>query len=131
EWIVDERFVDRRARYENAKQLIAELDAIFATRPLAEWAEVFDSEPEFFWAPVNSPDDILADPQLEPSGALIDVPDWGTALATPVDFHGTPWQPTGPAPGLGEHADEILLALGRDDQAIAELVAGGAVIKPT
>jgi hypothetical protein len=32
----------------NAVELIAELDEIFATKSLDEWAEVFASEPDFF-----------------------------------------------------------------------------------
>ena len=35
-------------------ELIAELDEIFATSSLDEWAEVFAAEPDFFWSPVNS-----------------------------------------------------------------------------
>jgi crotonobetainyl-CoA:carnitine CoA-transferase CaiB-like acyl-CoA transferase len=29
-------------------------------------------------------------------------------VATPADFHGTPWAPRSPAPQLGQHTDEIL-----------------------
>ncbi|HVQ98917.1 MAG TPA: CoA transferase, partial [Mycobacterium sp.] len=29
-------------------------------------------------------------------------------VATPADFHGTPWAPRSPAPKLGEHTDEVL-----------------------
>jgi crotonobetainyl-CoA:carnitine CoA-transferase CaiB-like acyl-CoA transferase len=29
-------------------------------------------------------------------------------VATPADFHGTPWAPSAAAPQLGEHTDEIL-----------------------
>jgi crotonobetainyl-CoA:carnitine CoA-transferase CaiB-like acyl-CoA transferase len=32
-------------------------------------------------------------------------------VATPADFHGTPWEPRSPAPQLGEHTDEILTEL--------------------
>jgi len=32
-------------------------------------------------------------------------------LATPADFHGTPWEPRSAAPELGEHTDEILAEL--------------------
>ena len=34
-------------------------------------------------------------------------------IATPVDFHGTPWTPRGLAPELGEHTAEVLGELGR------------------
>ncbi len=103
-------------RFQHAAELIAGLDEIFATRALAEWAEVFAADPEFFWAPVNSLDDLMADPQFHASGGLVQVPDGGsstTMLATPVDFHGTPAGPRATAPALGEHTEEVLAELAR------------------
>jgi crotonobetainyl-CoA:carnitine CoA-transferase CaiB-like acyl-CoA transferase len=32
-------------------------------------------------------------------------------VATPADFHGTPWEPRSAAPRLGERTDEILAEL--------------------
>ena len=130
EWIDDPRFDTARNRAVNARELIAMLDEAFATRPLDEWAEVFAEEPDMFWAPVNSPEDIVNDPQLRHAGGLVEVPDeYGTTtmIASPADFHGTPWAPRWIAPRLGEHTTEILAEMGRDDDAIAALVAGGAV----
>ena len=66
EWIEDERFSDPAARAKNAKELIGELDKIFATRTLDEWSEIFSSEPDLFWAPVNTPDDLLSPRSLAP-----------------------------------------------------------------
>jgi len=34
-----------------------------------------------------------------------------TMVATPADFHGTPWAPRWTAPKLGEHTDEVLAEL--------------------
>jgi len=118
EWLEDERFATARDRAANAAELIGELDAAFATKTLDEWTEVFATEPDFFWAPVQSPDDLLADPQFHASGALVEVPDGaGTTsmIATPADFDGTPWAPRSLAPGLGEHTRAILEELGRTD----------------
>ncbi|WP_419845336.1 CaiB/BaiF CoA transferase family protein [Candidatus Poriferisocius sp.] len=130
EWIEDERFATPRDRVVNAVELIAALDEAFAARPLEEWAEIFATEPDMFWAPVNTLDDLLADPQTGPSGALVEVPDGATGttmLATPVDFHGTPWAPRSLAPELGEHTDEVLAAMGRTPHQIAELRSSGTV----
>ena len=44
-------------------------------RTRAEWFEAFDAEPDVFWAPVNSVDDLLEDQQFSSSGALVEVPD--------------------------------------------------------
>ena len=130
EWLDDPRFGTARDRAVNARELIAMLDEAFAARPLEEWAAVFAQEPDMFWAPVNSPDDILNDPQLRHAGGLVEVPDeYGTTtmIASPADFHGTPWAPRWVAPRLGEHTAQILTELGRDSQEIAALVASGAV----
>ncbi|MCW2662890.1 MAG: CoA transferase [Mycobacterium sp.] len=110
----DPRFGDARSRAANAVQLVAELDQIFATRPLDEWAQVFAGEPELFWSPVNSLEDVVADEQFHAAGGIVDVPDGeaGVAMvATPADFHGTPWAPRFVAPELGQHTDEVLAEL--------------------
>ena len=119
QWLTDPRFARPRERAGNAVELIAELDDIFATRSMADWADIFAGEPDLFWAPINSPDDVLADEQFHAAGGVVDVPDGdGIALmvASPADFHGTPTQPRAVAPRLGEHTAEVLgeLAARRD-----------------
>jgi len=114
EWLDDPRFSGARARAVNAVQLIAELDAIFATRSLDEWAEVFAREPDFFWSPVNTLEDVVADEQFHAAGGIVDVPDGEATVAmaaTPADFHGTPWAPRSVAPELGQHTEDILAEL--------------------
>ncbi|OBG73873.1 CoA-transferase [Mycobacterium sp. E2462] len=114
EWGEDPRFADARARAANSVQLIAELDAVFATRPLDEWADVFAGEPDFFWSPVNSLEDVVADAQFHAAGGIVDVPDGNGVIpmvATPADFHGTPWAPRSAAPELGQHTEEVLAEL--------------------
>jgi crotonobetainyl-CoA:carnitine CoA-transferase CaiB-like acyl-CoA transferase len=114
EWLDDLRFADSRSRAIHAAELIAELDQIFARKPLAEWAEVFAAEPDLFWSPINSLEDVVADEQFHAAGGIVDVPDENTVVpmvATPADFHSTPWTPRSPAPALGEHTDEVLAEL--------------------
>ncbi|MCW2515079.1 MAG: L-carnitine dehydratase/bile acid-inducible protein [Mycobacterium sp.] len=111
EWLTDERFATARARAANGTALIAELDEIFATRSLDEWATVFAAEPDFFWSPINSISDVLADDQFHEAGGVVYVPDGDSTqamVATPADFHGTPCEPTSVAPRLGQHTEEIL-----------------------
>jgi crotonobetainyl-CoA:carnitine CoA-transferase CaiB-like acyl-CoA transferase len=114
EWQGAERYHDARSRARNAVELIAELDDIFATKSLDAWAEVFATEPEFFWSPINTIEDVLGDEQFHAGGGIVDVPDGDGTLpmiATPVDFDGTPWAPRSVAPALGEHTDEVLAEL--------------------
>jgi crotonobetainyl-CoA:carnitine CoA-transferase CaiB-like acyl-CoA transferase len=114
DWLTDARFDTGRLRAANAAELIAELDVIFATKLLEEWAKVFATEPDFFWSPINSVEDVVADEQFHAAGGVVYVPgDASSApmVATPADFHGTPWAPRSAAPGLGEHTVDILAEL--------------------
>lgn len=130
EWTCDERFATGRARAVHARELVAELDAIFATASLEEWAERFATEPDMFWSPVNTVDDLVADPQALASGGFVDVPDGTsttTMVASPVDFSTTRWAPRWVAPELGEHGAEILGELGYSPEEVEALLAGGVV----
>lgn len=117
EWRDDPRFADARARAVNSTVLIAALDEIFATRPLDEWAQVFAGEPDFFWSPINTLEDVVADEQFHAAGGIVYVPDGADEqaavpmVATPADFHGTPWAPRSAAPELGQHTEEVLAHL--------------------
>jgi crotonobetainyl-CoA:carnitine CoA-transferase CaiB-like acyl-CoA transferase len=124
EWIDDPRFATATDRAANAAELIAHLDAIFATKTREEWGKIFDAEEEMWWAPVQTLDEVLADPQVQAAGGLVDVPDGATTTtfpATPADFHGTPWEPRWMAPEPGQHTDEVLRELGRSSPQIDAL----------
>ena len=116
EWGDDDRFRTARDRRHNCEQLIALLDALFATKARDEWTARFD-EHDVWWAPVNTADDVIADPQAIAAGAFIDVPaaagsDAHRAVASPVRFGNddVDAHPRG-VPGLGEHTDEVLREL--------------------
>ena len=114
DWLTDARFDTGRSRAVNAAELVAELDVIFVTKPLEEWAKVFAGEPDFFWSPINSIEDVVADEQFHAAGGVVFVPDGESSVpmvASPADFHGTPWAPRSAAPGLGEHTVDILAEL--------------------
>ena len=126
----DPRFAKVSERRRHAADLIAELDAAFAARPMSEWRERFDAE-DVWWAPAQSPAEVVADPQVRATGAVIDVEvgDGRTfeAIASPVHFHGDPLRRTGPVPGLGEHTEEVLRLVGYDDNGLEELRLAGVI----
>ncbi len=129
EWIDDERFATAAARRKNVDVLIPELDAIFATATREDWGAALDRE-GMWWAPVQTTDEVLADPQVEAGRGFVDVPDGDTTatmINTPVDFVDTPGAPRAMPPVLGQHTDEILTELGKDPAAIAALRADQVV----
>ncbi len=113
--VEDARYATPTDRRINAEALIATIDAEFAKLSFDELVARAEHEPDFFWCPINTLDDLLADPQLAGSGGLIEVPDGfggtSTMVATPVDFSRTVVAPRGHAPELGEHSAEILAEL--------------------
>jgi crotonobetainyl-CoA:carnitine CoA-transferase CaiB-like acyl-CoA transferase len=129
--MADERFNDILQRRINAPALVEELDAVFATKTMAEWGEIFRQHNVWF-APVNWPHEVLNDPVVEASGAFVDVPAGDGAdplrmVSTPADFSETRWAPTGPPPELGQHTEEVLLELGYDWDRIIALKDSGAI----
>ncbi len=108
----DPRFADARARYKHRSDLIAEIDAMFKTKPRAAWADIFDAY-DVWWAPVQTVEEVLDDPQAIASGAFVDIPAHGEksaigSVAGPISFDGVNMPPNSHAPELGEHTDEIL-----------------------
>jgi crotonobetainyl-CoA:carnitine CoA-transferase CaiB-like acyl-CoA transferase len=130
ELIDDDRFRDARSRRHHAGELVALLDEAFATRDRSKWAARFDDE-GVWWSPVNSAEDILADPQAVAAGAFVDVPDGdGTeyrSVATPVDFSSGRAGPQGPVPAAGEHTAAILSEIGVGSEELAKLRDEGVV----
>ena len=102
--------------------------------PREEWAEAFEAEPELFWSPVNTIEDVIADEQFLAAKSVVDVPDEQSSmpmLATPADFDGEPPRPRFRAPHLGEHTREILAELQIPATEIEALVAAGVAVGET
>jgi crotonobetainyl-CoA:carnitine CoA-transferase CaiB-like acyl-CoA transferase len=130
EWLDDPRFATMPARREHATALVAALDEIFATEPMAEWAQRLDAA-GMWWAPVQTVEELLDDPQAHAAGLFVDVPqaegDPAPAIASPLDFSDTAWSVAAPAPECGQHTELVLLELGYDWEEIAALREKGAL----
>ncbi|MTB11401.1 MAG: CoA transferase, partial [Actinobacteria bacterium] len=87
ELIDDPRFNSIRHRAINFEELRQILDVSFAERTMDEWERLFADEPNMFWSPIHSADEILSDEQLRHAGGLVEVPNGdGTTqmIASPV-----------------------------------------------
>jgi crotonobetainyl-CoA:carnitine CoA-transferase CaiB-like acyl-CoA transferase len=72
ELVDDPRFADAQSIRKNRRDLIAILDAAFAQASYDEWARRLD-EAGAWWQKVNTPAEVLEDPQLAANGWIEDV----------------------------------------------------------
>lgn len=116
----DERFRTARAISKHRADFIPILDAAFAAQPLSYWTEKFD-ECDVWWAPVQTPADVMDDAQADAAGAWVQV-GIGTEQASvksvdaPIRFGGHNRTSVRGAPAVGEHTDEVLSGLGLSNQ---------------
>jgi len=131
EWIADPRFATNPARLENRGVLVGLLNELLAGRPVSAWLALCE-EIGLPAGPINSIDQVLADPQILARGMRIEV-DHASEGSLPI--LGSPLAiPTAPAevrlapPTLGQHTEDILGGLlGYDQTAIAALREAGVV----
>ncbi|HJM75171.1 MAG TPA: CoA transferase [Dehalococcoidia bacterium] len=127
-WVSDPRYDTLERRAEHSEELTKEIDAIFASAELEAWAQRLDAA-GVIWAPVVELPEVVDDPTVRSLGSFVEIehPQFGSyeTLATPFNIRGVDISPRGPAPGLGEHTQSVLEALGLDSEELAELAAAG------
>jgi len=108
-----------------------ELAVVFATRTRAEWVAFF-LEHDVPGAPVYRDGEVHADPHFAARELWIDGDRDGLlGLGSPVRVDGRRAVADRPAPGAGEHTDDVLRdVLGYDDARIAALTVAGALGAP-
>src|SRR5262249_51126144 len=126
---VDPRFSGRALDERRLQELYEILDEHFRTRTTKEWCARLRAEGQRY-APVQDYPQLVADPQVWANGYLVEVehPQWGriTAIGSPIRFSDTPARPSGIAPEVGQHTEEVLLETGYTWEEIADLRARGA-----
>jgi len=114
DWIHEPRFAERERRAENGPELMLLCDEIFATEDRQVWSDRFDAA-GLVWAPIQSLEEVISDPQAEALGAFEEVPNVDHSfrtVATPFDLQGSEVSIKGRAPQHGEHTTEIMIEAG-------------------
>ena len=108
-------------------ELQAELRDIFATKTCAEWLD-FGNDHNTPIAPVNTPQNVVDDPQFKDRFPLLTVEQVGAEqLPLPVKVVGETLPTPTKAPTVGQHTDDVMSSvLGLDEARIAELREAGA-----
>jgi crotonobetainyl-CoA:carnitine CoA-transferase CaiB-like acyl-CoA transferase len=128
--ITDPRFADGAGRYTNAKECVAVIDEVFASKTFDEWKQALASL-SGVWAPGQMPSELVDDVQVKANGYLsrVERADGKSydLVANPVQMDETADQLVA-APEHGQHTEEILLELGLDwDQIIAHKDSGAVL----
>jgi crotonobetainyl-CoA:carnitine CoA-transferase CaiB-like acyl-CoA transferase len=123
----DPRFASVASREEHARELIAILDEIFATKDQAEWRAILDAAGLIFGI-VADMDEIADDPQVLASEALVPFVD-GSSLTVNSPFWIASQEKVKPhpAPAVGEHSEEILREAGYSEIEIGALREEGVI----
>ena len=123
----DARFNTSPQRRANARELVAILDALFATRTLAEWTASLNHHRITFGVVqkcITLPDDS----QMRANGVfrpIVDLPGRET-VDSPMQIDGETKVAAHAAPAIGADTQAVLHSIGYDEQQIAALITSGA-----
>ena len=126
----DPRFNSLAARAANGKELVAIFDEVFAGKTRDEWMQIL-GEHGCIFTPVQDIKDVVEDPQVMANRYMIEIehPVYGPTktMGFPWDLSGTPASWRRGAPKLGEHTEEVLLAIGYSKEELAKFREDGVI----
>ncbi|MFC0204205.1 CaiB/BaiF CoA transferase family protein [Novosphingobium soli] len=125
----DPRFADAAARRDNRDACYAEVKALFASKPLAEWRQILARQ-QGQWDVVQDVGEMKDDAQAQANGYLKRI-DYGNGteipmVGLPMVFDGEPLA-SSRSPELGAHSDAVLESLGYSEDEIIDLKVQGVV----
>ncbi len=126
----DPLYRTQTARVANRQRINAIVGGKLAMNTTEYWVETLNRA-GVPCGPVQSVADVFQDPQILSQDMVMDIdhPGFGTVrmLGFPMKLSETPCQVRRPAPGLGEHSDDVLAELGYSPEERQALRAGGVV----
>ena len=130
--VKDPRFAEAGARRAHAQELIAVLDAVFATDDAAHWKARLEAH-DIPFAVLPTYAEVARDPQMRANGVLVDFdhPRFGrlATVDSPISVAGVPKAPPRAAPDLGAHTREVLAGLGYTERQIQDFLARGVAVQ--
>ncbi len=131
--MADPRYADTNTRHANRKALIAEIEDLTRTRPMAHWIALLE-DAGVPCAPIQHYGQVFTDPHLLARGFFWEAPHptLGSVrqLGSPMRFSETPVRRDKAGPLFGEDSEAVAGWLGYSEQEVADLVAEGVIKTP-
>ncbi len=128
QWLTDEGFSTEALRVKNRPRLNGMVNDVFSTRSVAAWVHLLN-DGGVPAGPVYSVPDLLEDEQVKHLGVTHTLQAPGepqrSYVTQPVKMSRTPATVRTPAPGWGEHTEEILHELGYSAQEMTDFQTQG------
>jgi formyl-CoA transferase len=125
EWTEDARFASNEARIAKRAEIVGLVGAAIARKPAAEWLEQLEAA-GIPAGPINRVSQALSDVQAQHRQMVRTIAGM-PLVGSPVRLDGARADSELPPPGLGEHTDEVLAAVGLESDAVGALRSAGVI----